>query len=85
MTQTMSKREKRRFEVEHNGITYKLGEIIPAQAMRKAHHMVRDYLLDQWREKGRHAETTALVRSNGVQVGSVYGLHRNLNINIIHQ
>lgn len=84
-TKAISQRQKCHFEVEHNGITYKLGEIIPGQAMKKAHHMVRNYIMNQWRETRRNVETTALVMADGVQVGSVYGFHRDRDIRIIHQ
>lgn len=46
--------------------------------------MVRNFIMNQWKEKRRNVETTALLKADGREYGSVYGFHRDRNIAIIH-
>ena len=41
---TYTYRTKGSFAIEHNGITYNLGEMIPGSAMKKAHLFVRKFV-----------------------------------------
>ena len=77
-------RTRRHYTICHNGITYDMGENVLTPIMKKAHHMVRNYLMNQWLHTRRNVETTALIMADGTQVGSIYGYHRDRNIHIIH-
>lgn len=78
-------REKRHFKISHNGITYDMGVNVLSPVMKKAHHMVRNYLMNQWRHTRRNVETTAVILADGMNVGNIHGFHRDRNITIIHQ
>jgi len=77
-------RRKCKFEVELNGIVYNLGVTMQGYARRKAHHMVRNFILNQWREKFKNVEVTAYLKADGQEFGSIYGIHRNRDVKIIH-
>ena len=77
-------RTKRKFQVVHNGTVCEMGLVIPSVAMKRAHHIVRDFLMAEWLRTCKNLETTALIMADGLQVGSVYGFHKNKAIRIIH-
>lgn len=78
-------RTKRHYTLEHNGIVYDMGMNIASPIIKKAHIMVRRYLLNQWRRTRCNAETSVIVMADGNKIGRVYGYHRDRNIHIIHQ
>lgn len=84
MNTVIGQRQKCQFDVELNGIVYHLGMMIPGNARKRVHHMVRNFIMNQWKEKHRNVETTALLKADGREYGSVYGFHRDRNIGIIH-
>jgi len=46
--------------------------------------MVRNFILNQWREKFKNVEVTAYLKADGQEFGSIYGIHRNRDVKIIH-
>lgn len=77
-------RLKKHFTIRHNGFTYDMGKNTLTPVMKKAHHMVRNYLMNQWRHTRCNVETKAVIMADGDRVGCIYGNHRNRNIQIIH-
>ena len=84
-TKIARRNTKRNFQIAHNGIIYDMGQVIPSVAMKRAHHIVRDFLTAEWLRTCKNLETTATVMADGSQVGSVYGFHRDRAIRIFHQ
>lgn len=84
-TKIAKPRTRRNLQITHNGVIYDMGQCIPSVAMKRAHHIVRDFLVAEWSRTCKNLETTAIVTADGSQVGSVYGFHRNRAIRIIHQ
>jgi len=79
-TTTIGQRTKCKFSIEHNGIVYNLGMMIPGSAMKKAHLFVRKWVLKEWQRTMENNETTAVVMADGKQYASVYGYHKNRSI-----
>lgn len=85
MSTTIAKRNtKRNFQIAHNGTIYEMGLVIPSVAMKRAHIIVRDFLTAEWLRTCKNLETTARIMADGLQVGSVYGFHKDRAIRIIH-
>ena len=82
---TLKQNQRCSFQIEHNGIRYRLGVMIPGDAKKKAHQFVRKYLLREWQRIGKNIETTAVILADGKRYGSVWGIHQNRDIRIIHQ
>ena len=76
-------RTKGLFQIEHNGILYSLGETTSGPALKKAHRMVRNYIINQWANTRCNVETTAIVKADGQRYCSVYGVHKNRAIQSI--
>ena len=86
MSTTIERRNtKRNFQIIHNGTIYDMGRVIPSAAMKRAHIIVRNFLMAEWQRTCKNVETTARVVADGSQVGSVYGFHKDMTIRIIHQ
>lgn len=86
MSTTIARRKtKRRFQIAHNGTIYDMGQVIPSVAVKKAHLIVRDFLMTEWRRTNMNLETSASIMADGSQVASVYGFHKGMTIRIIHQ
>lgn len=77
MTQTISQRQKCHFQIEHNGIVYDLGEMIPGSAMKKAHQFVRKWVMKEWMRTHYPNETTVSLIADGREYSRVYGQHKN--------
>lgn len=81
VTMTLKQNQRCSFQIEHNGIRYRLGVMIPGDAKKKVHQFVRKYLLCEW----QRIETTAVILADGKRYDSVWGIHQNRDIRIIHQ
>ena len=77
MKQTMSQRQKCKFQLEHNGIVYDLGEMNSNNAMKKAHQYVRRWVMKEWMRTHYPNETTVSVMADGREYSRVYGQHKN--------
>lgn len=77
MKQTISPRQLCDFQIQHNGITYNIGEMNSFNAMKKAHQFVRRWVMKEWMRTHKNNDTTAVLMANGLQYASVYGCHKN--------
>jgi len=82
-TAKIGQRTKCKFSIEHNGIVYNLGVMIPGSAMKKAHLFVRKWVLKEWQRTLKNNETTAMVMADGLEYASVYGYHKNRSVQSI--
>ena len=77
---TYTYRTKGSFAIEHNGITYNLGEMIPGSAMKKAHLFVRKFVQREWLRLRIPSETTATVIVDGEFFCSVMAQYKNSSV-----
>lgn len=82
-TVKIGQKTKCKFQIQHNGIVYNLGEMIPGSAIKKVHQFVRKWVMKEWQRTLKPNETTAILMTNGSEYASVYGCHRNRAIHSI--
>lgn len=86
MNKTYSERIKRRnFQIRHKSQIVNLDRVLPLVALKKAHHIVRDFIRAEWAKSGQHTETSAYIFADGEYFGKIQGFHRDRNIQIIHK
>lgn len=83
MSKTIEKRRKYAFQIAHNGIVYNIGDTTMHEARKKAHQMVRRWIIKEWMLNGKNSETTATLLTGGEDVGTVYAYHRNRSVHVI--
>jgi hypothetical protein len=75
-------RKKANLVIRFGGQEMSLEQVLLSTAQKKAHHMVRDYLMKEFQKK----EAAAKILLNGKDIAQVYGFRKCAlgAINIIH-
>lgn len=81
-TNVISSRKKADLIIRFNGQDMSLEQVLLSTAQKKAHQMVRQYLIREFRKK----EAAAKIILDGRDVANIYGFRRcsRGSINIVH-
>lgn len=77
-------RTRRNVDIKIGRETHKLGMMLPSEAVKKAHIMVRDRIRARYYNCGWHTEVTANVMIGGCIFASIWGFKQNNTIKIVH-